>query len=235
MTFAGQACGSGMNASPEVGLPYNKNSSDVADWCYMPTRVLLESFAYVLQDGQLPVYKKGFFGTCDPKADRARMSLGEKFNEDKIVFLELLPEFCTIQMLKLPLPTKDEVTSSLLEYTETKKVTVWLCFATQILLDVHHIMRHSTKKNALSVLRMSGLRIRKTIEDFWKLSESHPSPKFWPKEGDDEIKRIHDTVEAWIAFDPLAEVRQKARSLVAHRNQLPEQHKVFHNMEFSVA
>lgn len=28
--------------SIEIGLPYNKNIADIADWCYMPTKVLLE-------------------------------------------------------------------------------------------------------------------------------------------------------------------------------------------------
>lgn len=36
------------NPSTEIGLPYNKNMTDVADWCYVPTKVLLESFADVL-------------------------------------------------------------------------------------------------------------------------------------------------------------------------------------------
>ena len=50
----------GISAAPstEIGLPYNKNMADVADWCYVPTRVLLDAFANVLQDNHQPVFKK---------------------------------------------------------------------------------------------------------------------------------------------------------------------------------
>lgn len=93
----------GIDASPsmEIGLPYNKNIADIADWCYLPTRVLLESFANVLQVNHHPVFKKGRFGTYNPKADRERMSLGQKFNEDKILLLSILPEFCMVNTFKI--------------------------------------------------------------------------------------------------------------------------------------
>ncbi|KAF1345901.1 hypothetical protein BDV97DRAFT_405442 [Delphinella strobiligena] len=213
-SVASQVRGKDSSPSMEVGLPYSKHMGDVADWCYMPTMILLSSFADVLEGGRLPVYKKGYFGTFNPKASRARMSLSEKFAEDKILLLELLPDFCVVGMYNLPLPTSDEITSGLAEFARTKKVTIWLSFATQILLDVHHVMRYSNSSGALTDLKVSGLRIRKTIEDYWKLSESHPTPKFWPKEGETEIKAIHTCVETWIVQDPLLEVRRGAEEQV---------------------
>lgn len=224
-TAACHARGKDMSPSLEIGLPYNKDMSDVADWCYLPTRILLVSFADVLKDGHLPVYKKGHFGIYDPKADRHRMSIGQKFNEDKIILLELLPEFCTVQMFKLPLLAQDEITSGLVEFARTKRPTIWLSFATQMLLDVHHTVRYSVA-GPFGDLRMSGLRIKKIIEDYWKLSESHPKPKFWPKEGDIEIKKIHESVERWVLPDPLLQIRREAKSLAAHRHHQPEGQKL---------
>ncbi|PNA17661.1 hypothetical protein C1Y16_34995, partial [Pseudomonas sp. MPR-ANB1] len=81
-----------LTPSTEIGLPYNKHMSDVAEWCYLPTWIILESFTHVLQNDHLPVYKKGYFGTYDAKANRERMPVGQKFNEDKIILLQLLPE-----------------------------------------------------------------------------------------------------------------------------------------------
>lgn len=100
------------------------------------------------------------------------------------------------------------------------------CLATQILLDSHHIMRYSTT-SAFGDLRISGFRIKKTIEDFWKLSQSHPPPTFWPKDGDQEIKRIRGSVQTWIVQDPLLEMRRTAKELGAYRDKLPENHKLF--------
>jgi hypothetical protein len=214
----------GVDATPsaEVGLPYNKHMSDVAEWCYLPTRVLLDSFADVLQDGHLPIFKKGHFGTYDPKANRERMSLGEKFNEDKILLLQLLPEFCMINTFGIRMLALDTITEGLCEYCRTKMATPWLCFASQILLDVHHIMRRSTP-GAFEDLRMSGLRIQRTIDDYLKVSKSHPQPQFWPKEGDEEIKDIHFAVASWAIDDPFSEL--KSRSMPS--KIAPEKHVLF--------
>ncbi|KAK2792486.1 hypothetical protein FQN52_003421 [Onygenales sp. PD_12] len=216
----------GISATPstEIGLPYNKDMADMADWCYVPTKVLLESFANVLQEGHQPVFKKGYFGTYDPKADRGRMSLGQQFNEDKIILLSILPEFCMLDRFKIQLPTEDVITRGLAEFAKTKTVTTWLCFASQIFLDVHHIMRHSTL-GAFGDLRMSGLRIKKTIDDYQQLSRTHPPPKFWPKEGDKEIQNIGSTVKSWIIQDLFLDLR--VLSKLYGIGSVPEKHALF--------
>ncbi|KAF3030452.1 hypothetical protein E8E15_004294 [Penicillium rubens] len=211
-----------LTPSTEIGLPYNKHMSDVAEWCYLPTWIILESFTHVLQNDHLPVYKKGYFGTYDAKANRERMPVGQKFNEDKIILLQLLPEFCMIDTFGIHMLTPDAITTGLLDFCKTKKVTPWLCFASQVLLDVHHIMRHSTL-GAFEDLRMSGLRIQKTIDDYLKVSKSHPQPKFWPKEGDEEIKSIRFAVDSWIMNDPFSELR---RHSMPGKNA-PENHVLF--------
>ncbi|KAJ5201837.1 uncharacterized protein N7498_006500 [Penicillium cinerascens] len=216
----------GISASPsiEIGLPYNKNMADIADWCYVPTKVLLESFADVLQDNHQPVFKKGYFGTYNPKANRERMSVGQKFNEDKIILLSILPEFCMFDTFKIQMPTEDAITRGLSEFAKTKRVTLWLCFVSQIFLDVHHIMRHSTL-GAFGDLRMSGLRIQKTIDDYLQLSRTHPQPKFWPKEGDEEIQYIASTVKSWIIRDLFLDIR--VRSKLDGIGSQPEKHALF--------
>jgi hypothetical protein len=216
----------GISASPstEIGLPYNKNMADIADWCYVPTKVLLESFADVLQVNHQPVFKKGYFGTYNPKADRERMSLGQKFNEDKIILLSILPEFCMVDTFKIQMPTEDAITRGFTEFAKTKSVTLGLCFVSQIFLDVHHIMRHSTL-GAFGDLRMSGLRIQKTIDDYLQLSRTHPQPKFWPKEGDKEIQNIGSTVKSWIIQDLFLDIR--VRSKLNGIGSPPEKHALF--------
>ncbi|KAJ9217494.1 hypothetical protein DTO166G4_1125 [Paecilomyces variotii] len=213
----------GISAEPsaEIGLPYNKNMADVANWCYLPTKVLLESFAVVLQDNHHPVFKKDHFGIYDPKADRERMSLGEKFNEDKIILLSIMPEFCMFDTFRIQMPTEDVITRGLAEFVKTKRVDLWLCFASQVFLDVHHIMRHSTL-GAFGDLRMSGLRIQKTIDDYLQLSKTHPQPKFWPKAADDEIRNIKSAVKTWVIEDPFQDIR--VRSGLDRIGSPPEKH-----------
>ncbi|PKY00142.1 hypothetical protein P168DRAFT_337449 [Aspergillus campestris IBT 28561] len=200
------------------------NMADIADWCYIPTKILLDSFADVLQDNHLPVFKKGYFGTYNPKANRERMSLGQKFNEDKIILLSILPEFCMLDAFKIQVPTEDAITRGLAEFAKTKKVTMWLCFVSQIFLDVHHTMRHSTL-GAFGDLRMSGIRIQKTIDDYLQLSKTHPQPKFWPKEGDEEIRSIRSTIQSWIIQDLFLDLR--VQSKLTRVGPPPEKHALF--------
>ncbi|KAJ6180858.1 hypothetical protein N7519_011319 [Penicillium mononematosum] len=217
---------SGIDVTPssETGLPYGKEISDVAYWYYLPTRTILESFIGVLQDNHIPVFKKGCSGTYDPKANREGMSVGQKFNEDYLILLQLLPEFFLIHMSGIHMLARDAITAGLVELFKTKKVTPWLCFASQVLLDVHHIMRYSTL-GAFGDLRVSGLRIQKTIDEYLQVSKPHPPLRFWPKEGDEEIKAIHLAVVSWIIRDPLSELRRKGISKPGDIE--PEKHVLF--------
>jgi hypothetical protein len=152
------------------------------------------------------------------------MSLGQKFNEDKIILLSILPEFCMVDVFKIQMPTEDAITRGLAEFAKSKKVNVWLCFAAQIFLDVHHIMRYSSL-GAFEDLRMSGLRIQKTIDDYFQLSKTHPQPKFWPKEGDEEIQNIGSTVKSWIIQDLFQDIR--VHSELDSIGSAPEKHALF--------
>lgn len=111
-----------------------------------------------------------------------------------------------IDAFKLRMPTQDAITRGLAKYAMTKKVTLWLCFISQIFLDVQHVMRHGTL-SAFGDLRMSGLRIQKTVDDYLQLSQTHPQPKFWPREGDKEIRNIKSTVQSCIVEDLFQDVR----------------------------
>ncbi|KAH6675354.1 AAA domain-containing protein [Plectosphaerella plurivora] len=198
------------------GLPFNEKLAPIVDFAFLTTGVLLNSFLDILDDDEIPVYKSGFYGTYNAKADRSKMSAAEKFNEDKILMLELLPEYAMIAIFNTPLPVRDEVAAGFVEYYTKKDFNLWHCFAAQVLLDAHHATRHS-RLGAADDLRMNSLRIARTIDDFRKLSETHPKPEFWPKEGDIEINNIHSIITEWIEKDPLKQMRAAAQSL-APRN-----------------
>ena len=196
------------DVKPDPAIPYNIEMEDVANWCYLPTSILLMSFKAILQPKQLPVFKKGYFGVYDASTHRDRMSPSQRFNEDKILLLELLPEFALLQQFKIDPPVKDEITLGLIDFVKTKKIPVWLTFAAQILLDVHHGLRHTDFK-AWNDLRLSALRTKKIIEEYWDLSKTFTSkPRFWPKEGDASIMAVHEAVEAWVTDDFLYQFKQ---------------------------
>ena len=84
--------------SAHLGLPFDETMADMVNWCFMTTGILLQSFTSLIQANTVPVYKPGHFGTYNPKADRSKMSVAERFNEDKILMLELLPEYAMLGM-----------------------------------------------------------------------------------------------------------------------------------------
>jgi hypothetical protein len=186
---------------PSPDIPYNTNMADVADWCYLPTSILLLSFRDVLQPRGLPVFKKGHFGFYDPTANRERMSAAQRFNEDKIILLELLPEFAQIQRLKIQLPVQDDITREMVRFVETKEVPLSLCFAAQILLDVHHGLREK-KDKAFNDLRFCGIRMTKTIEEYWEFERtfSDKAP-FWSDDAVKVVKEQYDMVKRWTVDD----------------------------------
>lgn len=89
LVYGAAALARGTNPESYIGSgePYNMETADIADWCYLPTYVLLNSFQDVLQPGQVPVYKKGHIGIYHPRANRGRMTASQKFHEDKLILL----------------------------------------------------------------------------------------------------------------------------------------------------
>ncbi|CAM6102479.1 unnamed protein product [Calypogeia fissa] len=68
------------------------------------------------------------------------LSWPEKFNQDKIVLCELLPEFCILMEVKMAIRAVNELISGLMELVRTKKIPIWLVLGCQIYLDIHHTM-----------------------------------------------------------------------------------------------
>lgn len=115
----------------------------VADWIYAPSHSFLDSFCDVLEPNQVPLMKRGHFGTYNPLTDRSKLDHKEQIREDLILLMELLPEFCFLAKYKIQLLDTDEFTRGLKKMALTKKIPVWLTFATTIFLDVHHILRET--------------------------------------------------------------------------------------------
>lgn len=111
------------------GLPYNEKLANIAEFAFFPIGVLLQSFLAVIQNDNIPVYKPGYYGNYNAKADRFKMSVIEKFNEDKILLLELFSEYCIVANFGAPLPIRDEITAGFVEYYTTKNFNLWYCFA----------------------------------------------------------------------------------------------------------
>lgn len=225
MASATLATGRLLSPSAELGLPYNVELSDVADSCFLGVGILLESFLPVIQPGRAPIYKTGHFGVYNPKADRVTMSAAEKFREDKILLLEVLPDFYLLERARDTIPGLDEVTLGMMEYMRGREVSPWLCFAAQLMLDAHHATRHM-RMGPFADLRMTGLRIGRTIDDYHELARTHPQPQFWSLEGEELIKHIRGNISHFIEKDALFDLKSALVVQFKHADK-PVDHLLF--------
>lgn len=76
--------------------PFNLACYDIANWLFLPAYAQLDGFASLVQPDHLYVYKPGHSGTYDPCADLTAKSNREKYQEDRIILLEVLSDFCFV-------------------------------------------------------------------------------------------------------------------------------------------
>lgn len=143
---------------------FNYEMADLGQWLYLPMKTMLSAFCKVINPGRLPLFRKGFYGTYRPEANRSRMSLREKFAENKIVIMEALPDFCMMEMGNVEPVGQDELTKGLKEMCTTKKASTWLLFATQVFLDINHLLRLQVNRG-LQELRVSGEEAKRSLKN----------------------------------------------------------------------
>jgi hypothetical protein len=100
----------------------------------------LASFNDIIEPGILPVYKPGHCGVYDFRSDRASKSSRDEFREDKVVRLGILPGFCGFALGPGSIPAEDELTRDICEMVKRRSIPIWLVFAAQIFLDIHHTL-----------------------------------------------------------------------------------------------
>ena len=182
---------------------FNYEVADVAQWLYLPTFILLDSFCDVIQPRQMPLMKPGFFGTYDPKADRKTMSLRQMLAEDKIIIMEALPEFCLLGDSKVQFPGEDELTKGLREMYKTKKISLFLCFATQIYLDIIHIRRDRIG-SSFRDLQVTGRQAKKTLNN----ALAQPHSVLWPEQNDKILRNTLEFIDYWITKDAIDKMKR---------------------------
>lgn len=110
--------------------------ADLDQRLYLPVKAILTAFCKAVNLGRLPLFRKGFYGTYKPEANRSSMSLREKFAENKIVIMEALPDFYMMAIGNVNPVGQDVLIRGLEEMCTTKKASTWLLFATQVFLDI---------------------------------------------------------------------------------------------------
>ncbi|RAH46210.1 uncharacterized protein BO95DRAFT_481817 [Aspergillus brunneoviolaceus CBS 621.78] len=133
-------------------------------------------------------------------SDWARKSARDRFEEDMKVINEVLSEFVYLHLLlRQPEPHEDEVTRGIRKMFDTHQVPLWLAFACQIFLDIHHCLGGDVESGFADLANTA-----KSIQSWLELSQeffAHLRIVSWPEQYDARIKRFLEFISAWVDSD----------------------------------
>ena len=183
----------------------NFSMLDAAEFTYLPIYSTLCSFCDFIQGGYAPVCKPGYFGTYDPHCDRNQLTIRQRMQEDRVILLETLPEFFVLSQTKDKLLEADELTHGIREMCLTRKVPLWVAYATQIYLDIHHILRADVTRG-LADLKAAGSRASASLKNYFAHSQIF---KNWPANNERGVKSIEAYIDDCIAKDVLGIAKRR--------------------------
>lgn len=183
---------------------------DEAEEFLFPAYMLLSSFSDVLHNSSLPVLRPGIFGVYDSTSERDSKSARAKFREDKVVLLEALPEFCVLARAAESIVAEDQLTIGIRDLVKSRQVPIWLAFAAQVFLDIHHIFRQDIRKG-FDDLTKSGKYIESSINRVMECHKDLRIPK-WPRRNDEGLLRILRSITEWTKVDTISQIRKRMTS-----------------------
>jgi len=191
------AAGQDVNYREQDGDIYNYKMQEVGEFLFLPVYLLLEAFSRVLKPKQIPLAKKGYYGVYNPKADRAKMSYRQKMLEDKIILMEMLPIFCVLGQADHDLFTVDEMTKGLNALYRTKRIPLWLVFASQVFLDITHTLRDHIGDCYTQIKRTAIV----TKINMSRIMEAPAHSVNWAKQNQLMVKNTWSFAQDWIMTD----------------------------------
>ncbi|KAI1609089.1 hypothetical protein EDD37DRAFT_138490 [Exophiala viscosa] len=159
----------------------------------------------------------GQHGRYEPLRDRSKMSLGERVQEDHFLLGDIFPDLSIWALLRreMDIPGDDEFTRGFCQVCETGEVPLWFVFASQIFLDVHHILREKVELG-YEILIVVGGQIGKSIIDNFKYQEEVLQQKL-PTDIDRGFTALLKFVETLGRLDPIEDFHARC---VEHMPQL---------------
>jgi hypothetical protein len=184
-----------------------------ADAMFWPAYTLLDAFSRMHKVNPHPEMKRGFYGTYNPASDRNTKSDRDKFKEDKILLLEMLPEFyfyCHATKSNPP-PVEDEFTRLLRTMFQTKEVHLPIVFASTLFLDIHHTLRAEVDYGFKRLTDATHF----IVGDIKAEIVFHKDIKMetWPKQNDDAMQHFVETIEFWVHQDQQREIAPRLTRL----------------------
>ncbi|RAK80206.1 uncharacterized protein BO72DRAFT_525450 [Aspergillus fijiensis CBS 313.89] len=190
------------------GDPFNFRTYNIAESLFIPTFVYLNSFHPLVDKHSFLPCRERSFPTCDRASDRARKSAWDRFEEDMKVINEVLSEFVYLHLLlPQPEPHEDEITRGIRKMFDTHQVPLWLVFACQIFLDIHHCLEGDVESGFADLTNTA-----KSIQSSLELNQeffAHLRIGSWPEQYDARIKCFLEFISTWVDSDFTQTAKEK--------------------------
>ncbi|KAF2670732.1 hypothetical protein BT63DRAFT_423031 [Microthyrium microscopicum] len=187
--------------------PINLKRYDLVEFSLLNMHILIDAFGDVIKStSSHPLFKSGFYGTYNASADRTNMSGPKKFDEDKILLLEIMPDIM-LYGKKFTLNGCDAFTKAVLEFQRELKHSLVLDFAAQIHLMIHHILRGKPDQPWATFKRFAH-NSRASLEQNMKFHENLRIDT-WPKQNDMVLQAIMKRIDETITQDTIQDMKTK--------------------------
>ncbi|PQE28413.1 Ank-repeat mbp1 protein [Rutstroemia sp. NJR-2017a BBW] len=151
---------------------------ETENWTFHFAYKKLNNFCAISEPYAVPMVDKTLPGGYNPLDNRSQMCSREKRNEDSVLLMELLPEFCYVIDDEVEHFAGDELTQAIKEMNETKKIAIWLAFAATVFLDIHHIMREKVER-AFDDFQAIVINTKLAMKSHTEFMHNVPWPKNW--------------------------------------------------------
>ena len=178
--------------------------ANIAQWSYVPVKCVLRSFCNEIRPGRLPYVNPQRRRAYEPQANRIAMSVKERFEEDKAILTEALND-CALLALAAEGPGEDHLTKSVRQMWKTRKISLALCFASQVYLDTSYILRHK-KGVGLCELQRAGVDARDRLHAALNAPRSFRN---WPGGTELILERTIDHIKFCITDDTVDRMRKE--------------------------
>ncbi|KAF4987340.1 hypothetical protein FDECE_15474 [Fusarium decemcellulare] len=192
----------------------NYDLYDIANEHYIVTFRLLNEFVEALDAGylhELPLINEGMFGKYDANSNRDSKTGQEKFEEDKVLLMEYLPELITV-VLRIPrkYPIEDEFLRGMRVLENKSTVPFSLVFAAQVFLDIHHTMR-AEAETSFKAMVCEVDEMGEALEEHLDQFPHYLGAYNWPASADERLEDLTRAI-TWMGKNPVRAQKIKVYS-----------------------
>ncbi|KAJ3154086.1 hypothetical protein HDU86_005011 [Geranomyces michiganensis] len=133
--------------------------------------------------------------------DWSQLDDTEQMWQDRRLLMQVMPEFVMAARVKEDLPVEDVLSREFAVMAATKEISLVLVFATQVFLDIHHILGKDVARGLVQ-MKVAGVSVKRSLQG--RLEKMPKTPiETWPAQDEMYVKGLQHVVDDWILEDRL--------------------------------